>query len=104
MLNSFSGLILVLAACCLFVGLGVAHETASPYRKVEPLHLSDVKWTGGFWQQRFATCRDKMVPSMWEIMKGTKYKPFLEHFRIAAGLSEGRYRGAKWNDRPQPYS
>ena len=39
-----------------------------------------------------------MVPSMWEIMKGTQYKPFLEHFRIAAGLSEGRYRGAQWND------
>ena len=39
-----------------------------------------------------------MVPSMWDIMKGTKYKPFLEHFRIAAGLSEGGYHGAKWND------
>ena len=39
-----------------------------------------------------------MIPSMWDIMKGTHYKPFLEHFRIAAGLSEGRYRGAKWND------
>jgi DUF1680 family protein len=24
--------------------------------------------------------------------------PFLEHFRIAAGLAEGRHRGAKWND------
>ena len=56
---------------------------------MEPIRLSEVKWTGGFWQQRHATCRDKMVPSMWEIMKGTKYKPFLEHFRIAAGLSEG---------------
>jgi len=39
-----------------------------------------------------------MIPSMWDIMKGTHYKPFLEHFRIAAGLAEGRHRGAKWND------
>lgn len=39
-----------------------------------------------------------MIPAMWEIMKGTQYKPFLEHFRIAAGLAEGRHRGAKWND------
>lgn len=31
-------------------------------------------------------------------MRGTKYKPYLEHFRIAAGLSEGRYRGAPFND------
>ena len=35
---------------------------------------------------------------MWDIMKGTKYKPYLEHFRIAAGLSEGGYHGAKFND------
>ena len=39
-----------------------------------------------------------MIPSMWDIMKGTHYKPFLAHFRIAAGLAEGRHRGAKWND------
>ena len=69
-----------------------------PFRKVEPVQLSDVQWTSGFWHQRYQTCRDKMVPSMWEIMKGTHYKPFLEHFRIAAGISEGDYRGAKWND------
>ena len=76
----------------------VAQKHNSPHRTVEPIPMADVKWTDGFWNQRFVTCRDKMVPSMWEIMKGTKYKPFLEHFRIAAGLSEGRYHGAKWND------
>jgi len=70
----------------------------SPYRRVQPVHLSEVKWTDGFWHQRYVTCRDKMVPSMWEIMKGIQYKPFLEHFRIAAGLSEGDYHGAQWND------
>ena len=68
------------------------------YRNVQPLGTSDAKWTDGFWKQRFDACRDKMVPSMWELMKGTKYKPFLEHFRIAAGLSKGGYHGAKWND------
>lgn len=69
-----------------------------PHRQVEPVRLSEVKWTGGFWKQRYATCRDKMVPSMWEIMKGKTHKPFLEHFRIAAGLAKGEYHGAKWND------
>ena len=91
-----------LAIC--FVALYPAVETPaqkikpSPYRRVHPVSLSEVKWTDGFWKQRYATCRDKMAPSMWEIMKGTKYKPYLEHFLIAAGLSEGHYRGAKWND------
>jgi DUF1680 family protein len=75
-----------------------AQKHNSPHRTVEPIPLADVKWTRGFWNQRFSTCRDKMVPSMWEIMKGTQYKPFFEHFRIAAGISEGAYHGAKWND------
>ena len=69
-----------------------------PHRVAEPLQLSEVKWTDGFWKQRLDTCRDKTVPAMWEIMRGTKYKPYLEHFRIAAGLSEGTYHGASFND------
>ena len=79
-------------------GQVVAQKHKSPHRTVEPIPIADVKWTGGFWSQRFESCRDNMVPAMWDIMKGTKYKPFLEHFRIAAGLSEGGYHGAKWND------
>ncbi|TWU18712.1 aceric acid hydrolase [Allorhodopirellula heiligendammensis] len=70
----------------------------SPCRKVEPLRLADVQWTDGFWKQHFDTCRDKTVPALWDIMRGTKYKPYLEHFRIAAGLSEGGYHGAPFND------
>ena len=89
---------LLIVTLSLFEGRVAAWEHNSPHRTVEPIPLADVKWTDGFWDQRFATCRDKMVPSMWEIMKGTKYKPFLEHFRIAAGLAEGGYHGAKWND------
>ena len=91
-------LIIFLAALSLAVESPAQKITPRPYRQVEPIPLSQVKWTDGFWKQRYAICRDKMVPSMWEIMKGTKYKPFLEHFRIAAGLAEGDYHGAQWND------
>ena len=71
---------------------------AGPCREVEPVGLWEVRWTEGFWAQRLATCRDRTVPSMWEIMKGSQYKPYYEHFRIAAGRSEGSYRGARFND------
>ncbi|QDV25214.1 glycoside hydrolase family 127 protein [Aureliella helgolandensis] len=70
----------------------------SPHQAVQRVPLSETKWTGGFWQQRVATCEEKMLPAMWEIMQGTKYKPYLEHFRIAAGLSAGDYHGAPFND------
>ena len=69
-----------------------------PYAKVGALPLAEVHWTDGFWSDRLAACHRGMIPSMWEIMKGTHYKPFYEHFRIVAGLAEGDYHGAKWND------
>lgn len=78
--------------------IGDEAEQPRPHAKVGTLPHSEVKWTGGFWKERVDTCHSKMIPSMWEIMKGTHYKPFYEHFRIAAGLAEGRHRGAKWND------
>ena len=75
-----------------------AASSVRPHAKVGALPLNQVQWTDGFWKRRFENCRTQMIPTMWELMKGTQYKPFYEHFRIAAGLSEGRYRGAKWND------
>ncbi len=89
----------VLADACLVAIQAPAQQVASsPYREVEPVPLTEVQWTDGFWKQRLDTCRDKTVPAMWEIMQGTKHKPYLEHFRIAAGLVEGNYRGAPFND------
>ena len=71
----------------------------SPARAVmEPVSLMDVQWTGGFWERKTNSVVERMIPAMWEIMSGTEYKPFLEHFKIAAGTAEGRHRGAKWND------
>lgn len=87
-----------LTACCVALGLLLSSSAQSPHTIVQPIDLTEVKWTGGFWKDRVDTCHQSMIPSMWEIMKGTHRKPFLEHFRIAAGLAEGRYRGAKWND------
>ena len=98
-LQAYATVIVAILCAGIWPTIVVAHgDEIRTHCRVKPVHLSEVKWTDGFWQQRYITCRDKMVPSMWEIMKGTKYKPFLEHFRIAAGLSEGGYHGAKWND------
>jgi len=70
----------------------------SPHAVVHGIGLDDVAWTEGFWKQRLETVRDRSIPAMWEIMKGTKYKPFYQNFVIAAGEAEGDYHGAPWND------
>ncbi|MBA4105932.1 MAG: ATP-binding protein [Pirellula sp.] len=76
----------------------VADTTESPHAKLQPIALNDVRWTEGFWADRFATLREKSIPTMWELMRDGKYKPFLGHFKIAAGEAEGDYHGAPWND------
>jgi DUF1680 family protein len=76
----------------------LADTRESPHAAVQSVRLDEVHWTEGFWAERFATCRDRSLPAMWEIMRGTKFKPFYQHFLIAAGDMEGEYHGAQWND------
>ena len=71
---------------------------ARPGAAVQPLPLDAVAWTDGFWAQRIGVCRDTSVPAMGRLMASGEYKPFLGHFYIAAGLAEGDYHGAQWND------
>jgi uncharacterized protein len=69
-----------------------------PHARMTPAALNETRWTTGFWAQRHEACRTKMVPAMWSLIAGKEQTHFLENFRIAAGLAEGRCRGAAWND------
>jgi DUF1680 family protein len=77
---------------------GVAGTNAGPRVTVRAVGLGEGRWTDGFWKQRFDVCRTATVPHLWRVMRGTEYSQYLENFRIAAGLSEGRHRGAAFND------
>ncbi|TWU27702.1 glycoside hydrolase family 127 protein [Bythopirellula polymerisocia] len=76
----------------------VVDTSHSQFAVVRPVGFDEVHWTEGFWADRVRVCREKSIPAMWDLMKGHKYKPFLEHFLIAAGRAEGDHHGAKWND------
>jgi DUF1680 family protein len=77
---------------------GLCDTSVSPHVVICSTGLGDVVWTQGFWADRFATCRDVMVPTLWRIMSGTERSSFYHNFLIAAGLAEGRHRGPAWND------
>jgi uncharacterized protein len=89
---------------CLAVGLACVLVTTSvpaemrPHAVVSALSVEEVRWTDGFWASRFAVNRERSIPAMWKIMRGTEHKPYLVHFLIAAGDTEGDYHGAQWND------
>ncbi len=70
----------------------------SPHARVQCAGLDEVHWTRGFWADRFEVCRQQTIPAMWRLMEGTNYSHYFQNFRIAAGLAEGRHRGAQFND------
>lgn len=70
----------------------------SPHAKLHEIGLTDSRWTGGFWADRFGNCRDSMVPVMGKLMQETERARFIGNFMVACGAEEGKRRGPKWND------
>jgi hypothetical protein len=71
---------------------------SSSHAVVSPASPEATRWTSGLWAERREVCREQIVPMLWEIMEGTSRTHYLQNFRIAAGLAEGRHRGAPFND------
>ena len=90
----------LLASFCLIARaeVDVADTNSSPHAAVQTIGLDEIRWTGGFWFDRFENLRTNMLPGMGRLMEGTNYSQYFENFRIAAGLVEGRPRGASFND------
>jgi DUF1680 family protein len=75
-----------------------ATKAKRPFATAQPLALGEARWTSGFWAERFDLCRTNMLPGMGRLMEGTNYTQFFRNFEIAAGLADGKYRGASFND------
>jgi uncharacterized protein len=97
MLNVFSAFLLLLPFATA-AEPGVVDTTASPFAKIHTVGLDEVRWTKGFWADRFELCRTQMIPSMARLMQGTNYSQFYYNFEIAAGLVDGKPHGASFND------
>jgi uncharacterized protein len=70
----------------------------SKHAKLTGVGLGDVRWTKGFWAERFAVCRDSMVPHLWETYTSKDICYSFQNFRVAAGLDTGRFRGPSFHD------
>ena len=79
-------------------GQPLVDDTRSPFAHVHAIGLSEARWTGGFWGDRYELCRTIMIPSLQRLMKGTNFTQFYVNFQIAAGLQPGRSHGASFND------
>ncbi|MCL4202865.1 MAG: glycoside hydrolase family 127 protein [Pirellulaceae bacterium] len=77
---------------------GVVNTSASPHVKFQNPDLSAVRWTGGFWGDRFEMCREVTIPALFQVMQDPDNSANFQNFRIAAGLAEGEFSGNHWSD------
>ncbi len=70
----------------------------SPHARLKGVDPTDVRWTEGFWADRFALCRDAILPELQRALHDPDNGAILGNFRIAAGLEEGEHRGRDWSD------
>lgn len=77
---------------------GLVNTQGSPHAKLTSVGMSDVQWTKGFWAQRFAVCRDAMVPQLWKIYTSDTICYSFKNFKVAAGIDTGRFRGPSFHD------
>jgi DUF1680 family protein len=70
----------------------------SPFARLSSMDMDDVKWTNGFWAERFAVCRDSMVTGMLDIYMDPEISHAYRNFEIAAGLKQGEHKGPPFHD------
>jgi uncharacterized protein len=77
---------------------GLVENSQSPFAKLRTVGLTDVHWTKGFWAERFAVCRDSMLPQLWNIYTSDTICYSFKNFKVAAGIDTGRFRGPSFHD------
>lgn len=76
----------------------LVNTTGSQYAKLYAPGLGEVQWTNGFWAERFAVCRDSMVPHLWATYMNADISHAFKNFEIAAGLDTGSHKGPSFHD------
>lgn len=81
---------------------GAALPAAQPafyaHAALRPAGMTAVRWTQGFWAERYALCREVVVPEMKQALLAPENTARLVNFRIAAGLEQGPHQGTFWSD------
>jgi DUF1680 family protein len=98
MKRSFLSYCFVLLVMLSSAQTGLVNTDKSPNATLKSVGVSDVHWTKGFWAERFAICRDSMVPHLWATYTSDSFCFAFKNFKVAAGLDTGRFRGPSFHD------
>ena len=76
---------------------GITSTARSSNAVMTAVPVSTVKWTGGFWGDRFDVFSHTSVQSMWQTWQSKEGKGFT-NFLIAAGEQQGDHHGPPFHD------
>ncbi len=76
---------------------GITDTRNSKYAIMNSTPISSVKWTDGFWGERFAILSGTSVQSMWETWQSDQGHGY-NNFLIAAGEKTGKRHGPPFHD------
>jgi hypothetical protein len=77
---------------------GITNTTQSPYARMTAVPLGGVRWTNGFWDERYEVFKDTMILSMWRTLNNPDISHSYRNFEIAAGHHEGEHWGPPFHD------
>jgi uncharacterized protein len=70
----------------------------SPNARMQEIYWADVKWTNGFWADKFELCRKEIIPAVYNGFMSHENTEHLDNLKVAAGLKEGKFEGLNWSD------
>jgi len=73
-------------------------KKTSPHRQLSPVPMASVRWTKGFWANRFKNNSEVSLPHLWNRLAAPEGGHVLQNLRIAAGLDKGKFAGESWAD------
>ncbi|HEY4061087.1 MAG TPA: glycoside hydrolase family 127 protein [Puia sp.] len=76
----------------------LVNTSASRHVTLESVNMGETRWTKGFWAERFAVCKDSMIPRLWRIYHDPKISHAFTNFEIAAGMDTGSHAGPPFHD------
>ncbi len=81
---------------------GLTNTSANSYVKLRSVDIDAVRWTDGFWAERFEWCHKVAIPNMWRLLGDPEISHAFENFLVTAGVKQGTHRGPKWHDGASP--
>ena len=77
---------------------GLTRTAESKFAVMQSADIDAVKWTGGFWKNRYDVFAGTMIPSMWKTLGSAEISHAYRNFEIAAGLFSGVHCGPPFHD------